>query len=59
MSDQLITVKTAATKTGYTDRTIRSWISDGRIPAYRVGPRGIRIKESDLDDLMRPVPIGE
>jgi excisionase family DNA binding protein len=28
--------------------TVTRWIKDGRLPAYRVGPKAVRIKESDL-----------
>lgn len=38
MSDQLLTVKEIVTKTGYTERTLRRWIADGTLQAYRVGP---------------------
>lgn len=59
MSDQLLTVKEIVTKTGYTERTLRRWIADGTLQAYRVGPRGIRIKAADLDNFLRPIPVGE
>lgn len=36
--------------------TIRRWISQGKIPAYRVGDRLIRIKQDDLDQFIRPIP---
>lgn len=29
--------------------TIRRWIQQGKLPAYRYGPKTIRIKLSDLD----------
>ena len=36
--------------------TVRTWIADGRLPAYRVGPKMIRIKRSDVDALLSPMP---
>jgi excisionase family DNA binding protein len=37
-------------------RTIRRWIAAGDLPAYRVGPRQVRIATADLDALMRRIP---
>lgn len=39
-------------------RTIRRYIAAGRLPAYRVGPRLIKIDTADLDALARPVVAG-
>lgn len=46
----------AAEEFGVHLRTIRRMISDGRLPAYRVGPRLIRINREDLEKAMRPIP---
>lgn len=35
--------------------TIRRWIANGRLPAYRVG-RLVRIKRTDLEQLGRRIP---
>lgn len=43
---------------GVTDRTLRTYIAEGRLPAYRLGPRLVRIDAADLDALLRPVPVG-
>jgi len=53
---QTLTVKETAEVTGFSVRTIRARISDGTLPAYRVGPRAIRIRIDDLDRLMRRIP---
>lgn len=37
-------------------RTIRRWISDGRLTAYRVGPALVRLDADELDALARPIP---
>jgi excisionase family DNA binding protein len=41
-------IQQAAAEADVCDKTIRRWIAQGRITAYRVGPRLIRI---DLDQL--------
>jgi excisionase family DNA binding protein len=33
-------------------QTIRNWIDRGELPAVRVGPRRVRIRQSDLDALL-------
>lgn len=48
----------AAEYLGITDRTLRRMIAAGRLPAYRLGPRLMRIDQADLDALMRPIPVG-
>lgn len=37
-------------------RTGRSWIADGRIPAYRIGPHQIRVRRSDVESLFELIP---
>ena len=46
---RLGTMKQAAEALGMCDRTIRRYIADGRLTAYRVGKRAIRV---DLDSLL-------
>lgn len=47
----------AADYLGVTDRTIRNYISRGRLPGHRVrGSRLVRIDRADLDALLRPIP---
>lgn len=36
-------------------RTIRRWISQGRIRAYRVGPRLIKVDLAELNRVVQPV----
>src|SRR5438876_6297639 len=35
--------------------TLHRWLKDGRLPAYHVGPKAVRIRRSDLAAVMRPV----
>lgn len=48
----------AAEYLGITDRTLRRMIAAGDLPAYRLGPRLLRLDLADLDKLLRPVPVG-
>lgn len=41
---------------GLTERSVRRYIAEGELPAYRLGPREIRIKWADVDRLLTPVP---
>ncbi len=39
--------------------TVRRWIAAGRLPAYRLGPRGdLRLKQDELDDFILQMRIG-
>lgn len=43
-----------------TQRTVRHYIAEGRLPASRIsGSRLIRIRQDDLDALLRPIPSGK
>jgi excisionase family DNA binding protein len=49
----LLTVQQSAEVLGCSDATIRNWIREGRLRAYRVGPRFLRIKLNDLEKTVR------
>ncbi|MGI9085388.1 MAG: helix-turn-helix domain-containing protein [Aeromicrobium sp.] len=51
-----VSVKQAAEALGVTDKTFRSYIADGLVPAFRVGPKFVRIRVDDLEALARPIP---
>jgi excisionase family DNA binding protein len=48
----MLTVKEAAYRLSVTKRTIWQWISDGRLPAKRIG-KWIRIHPDSLASMMR------
>jgi len=48
----------AADQIDVTTRTINRMIAAGELPAYRVGKRMVRIKQTDLDALLSPIPAG-
>jgi len=53
---ELLSVQEAADFLGLSVSTIRRYIRDGRLPAYRVaGERLLRIKRSDLEKLLDPI----
>lgn len=51
---RLISLTQAAETLGVDPRTIRRYIAAGRLPAYRIGPRLIKIDAADLAKLVRP-----
>lgn len=55
MSGEWVTAKQAGEKVKVDRQTIYKMIADGRLPAVRVGKRGIRIALSDLETLLKPV----
>lgn len=48
----------AAEELGVTDRTLRRKIASGDLPAYRMGPRLVRVKRADLEALLTRIPAG-
>ena len=46
----------AAQRTEVSVKTLRRRIAAGLLPAYRCGPRTIRLDPQDVDNLMRRVP---
>jgi excisionase family DNA binding protein len=55
--DRLISPQAAASRLSVDKRTIRRRIADGVLPAYTVaGTRTVRVRESDVEALLQPVP---
>ena len=54
-SDQLITASQAARLLAAHISTVRRWITKGKLPAYRVGERGVRLRYGDVVQLITPV----
>jgi excisionase family DNA binding protein len=50
----LLTLSEAAALLKVSVVTIRRWIKQGRLPAYHVGPRKVRINRSDLSKAFTP-----
>jgi excisionase family DNA binding protein len=57
LSSKWLSQHEAAEYLGVADRTIRSYISRGILPARRVqGSRLVRINRADPDALLQPIP---
>jgi excisionase family DNA binding protein len=52
---RLMGISEGAEVLGVSCKTIRRYIAAGKLPAYRVGPRLIKIDAADLDSLFQPV----
>ena len=55
---QYYTVPEAARFLDVSPSTVWRWIQAQKLPAYRVGPKNIRIRKGDLETLIRPVRVG-
>ncbi|CUR54663.1 DNA binding domain-containing protein [metagenome] len=53
---RLVSQHEAAAYLGVTDRTIRNYISRGELRAYRLAGRLVRLDQSELDAMLRPIP---
>ena len=53
----MLTVAEAADELAVTERFIRKLISNGRLRAVKVGARVVRIRRTDLEDLLRPARV--
>ena len=52
---ELVNLQDAADRAGVSTRTIRRWIADGRLVAYRVGPKVIRVDLDQLEAVFKPI----
>ncbi len=52
-----VSIQTAAGVMGLCEKTIRRYIADGRIKAYRLGSKTIRVDRDSLLALQRPVGV--
>lgn len=56
VSARYITIADAAAYLGCDSKTIRRLISAGKLQAFRLGSRAIRLDRLALNDLMQPIP---
>lgn len=52
---ELIGLQEAADRCDVSYRTIRRYVANGRLNAVRVGPRILKVRVEDVDNLLRPV----
>jgi len=52
--DKLVSIAEAATYLDVNERTIRNMLTDGRLKAYKLGRRIVRIRLSDIDAALEP-----
>lgn len=58
MDTDLLTAAEAARLLKVSIVTVKRWLKDGRLPAYRLGPRYVRIRRADLSKVLTPVSKG-
>ena len=51
--EQLLTLGDAANRLGVSVVTLRTWVREGRLPAYRVGRRFVRLRWDELLETLR------
>jgi excisionase family DNA binding protein len=57
-ASDLLTIKEAAAALKVSPITIKRYLKQGRLPAYQVGPRAIRIRRDDLERVLTPTQKG-
>jgi excisionase family DNA binding protein len=50
-----VTLAEAADYLGVTDRTIRAMVADGRLKAYKLGARVVRLRIDEIDAALQPL----
>ena len=53
--DEYLTIQEVAAMFAVSEKTVRNWISEGKLEARRIGGRIIRIESRSLDLLSEPV----
>lgn len=51
-----VSLKEAAACLSVSEKTVRRLIADGVIAGYRVGPKSLRVKVDDLENVGRRIP---
>ena len=47
--ERILSVHSAATRLGVSDRTVRLWARTGRLPGFKDGPKIWRFRETDVE----------
>lgn len=59
MAGRLISQADAADEASVSVKTIRRWISQGRLTGYRAGPKLLRVDRDELMRMIAPIPAAE
>lgn len=54
---RLASMSEAAEYASVCTKTIHRWIAAGHLPGYRLGPRLVKVDLSDVDALLKPIPV--
>ena len=54
VNTELLTVADAARSLKVSSSTIWRWINTGKLASYRIGPKAIRIRRADLNEVIAP-----
>lgn len=57
LDGRVLTDRSAAGYTGFSDRTVETWRLSGRLTFLRCGPRAARIRGEDLADLLDSMTV--
>jgi excisionase family DNA binding protein len=55
----LLTMREAAELLKVSEVTVARWLKQGRLPAYRVGPRAVRLRREDVERMIEPLAAAE
>ena len=55
IDEEYLSIAEAAARLRVAQSTVRRWIREGAVPAYRLGRRRLGLKRGDLDRLVTPV----
>ena len=59
LTAELLTIAEAATLLKVSPATLHRWLKEGRLRAYHVGPRAVRVHRADLAKLLVPTTAPE
>jgi excisionase family DNA binding protein len=58
-ADRYISLSQGADILGVNERTLRRMLASGALIGYRLGRKAIRLRESDVHALLRPIPTAD
>ncbi len=58
LTDRWVNIEDIAEYLSVTEDTVRAWVREGRLPAYKVGRR-YKFKLTEIDELVRSGKMGE